>query len=187
MALRRGFSVLKSGPVLAAALIAVLSLAMLTCENNVSLGGTVDVDSPKISVTEPSSGEFLKGTRTFRGTATDDKNVEYVTISFQGIVTNGDGGSNLSSTGYVPVQSYDVESGAWAYTIDTTAYTDGELTVQLKVSDSVNEIETPKLSYTIKNSPTTLELASPGPYTAADINRLSREFEENIGGGGALP
>ncbi|MDR2607077.1 MAG: hypothetical protein LBC57_01680, partial [Treponema sp.] len=186
MTLRRSFFAPKPGTFFAAALIAVFGFVLSTCENNVSLGGTVDVDSPKISVTEPSSGEFLKGTRTFRGIATDDKIVEYVHISFQGIVTGGGGSSNLSSTGYIPVQSYDAESGVWAFTLDTAAYTDGELTVQLKVSDSVNEIETPKLSYTIKNSPTTLELASPGPYTAADINRLGKSYEDNPGGGLAI-
>lgn len=69
-------------------IIPLLSAAILlffgACKNpfQSGLGDKIDINRPEVSLVSPVPGDFLQGSVTFSGTATDDSRVAAVRISF---------------------------------------------------------------------------------------------------------
>jgi hypothetical protein len=113
-----------------------------------SVSITVDNDLPSVSMIQPVAGEFIQGTYTFRASASDDVGVTKVTITING---------NDYSAGY------NIFSGFWEVSLDTTTISDGSVSVSAKAEDGVSghTQTTSSFLFNIDNTSPILNINSP--------------------------
>lgn len=98
---------------------AVAAVFSVSCENpfQVGLGSTVDIEPPSVRVGSLENGDYVRGTITLSGTASDDRTVDRVTIQFT------EDGETVSMRADLERTNGEWE---WSYKLDTTKYSDGE-------------------------------------------------------------
>ena len=154
------------------ALIALFS----TCSNpfRVGLGDSVDLEPPSVRLLEPASGTFLRETVRISGTATDDRSVRKVEISFD------------RGTTWRQVDEFDRSAGIWSHSFDTTQVPDGRLFFTVRATDdSDKQSSTDDLLFNVDNTAPVVLVTSPERYdrlvfntevvltvTAADIHMV---------------
>jgi large repetitive protein len=149
-------------------LLVISILIIAGCPNSmIGLGDKVDIDAPAISIgkygdgTTVINGDYVKGEITLTGNTSDDIGIGSVKISFDAGITffNASVASNELT---------------WSYTVDTSAYADGEKDIIVLVSDTS---ETPKTSevrlllYFDNTAPLVL-VNSPAGYASTDYADL---------------
>ncbi len=80
----------------------------------------LESDMPKVGVTNPSVDQIVQGNLNIVGTATDDDDVESVTLVFDGDTEN-----SVKANG----------NRFWSYTLNTTALTEGVHTIEVYATD----------------------------------------------------
>ena len=136
------------------ALGSFLLLALLACEQpfRAGLGTLVDAERPGVSLTNPGGGSFLRGDEgglvAFTGNSWDDLRVEVVQFkitSHPGLI---DEDAEIDES-ELPESWLDVEIGSpyrradgrvgrlWEQSLNVSVLRDGELRVQLRVSDGI--------------------------------------------------
>lgn len=149
-------------------------LFIIACPNAMlGLGDKVDLDAPVISIgkygdgTVIVNGDYVRGEITLTGSTSDDIGIKSVKLSFDGGLTFSEAvisGNQLS----------------WSYTVDTSAYADGEKDIIVLVSDTS---ETPKtneerlLLYFDNTSPLVVVTVSPGFASPASDSEFSIKGE----------
>lgn len=134
-------------------------LALVGCRNpfQVGLGDKVDLDVPDVSLTSHPAGAYLSGTVELGGVFTDDFDVASVTLSFDG------GGSRNEAT-------LDQSARTWSYTVDTTAFADGEREVLLAVTDGTGKSIEKRQLYFFDNSAPIVLVTGPQGYATDSYN-----------------
>ncbi len=144
------------------------------CPNTmIGLGDKVDIDTPKVTIgtygdgTPISNGDYVKGVITLTGSASDDIGIRSVSVSL-------DGGTSFKAA---EVSS---DGRSWSFTVDTSAYEDGEKDIIVLVSDTS---ETPKtneerlLLYFDNTPPVVMVSVSPGYTSTASDSEFSIKGE----------
>jgi len=130
----------------------------LSCQQpfKAGLGPVVDTRPPTVTLHNPGVGNYIRSLTTFTGNAEDDYRLDSVWFK----VTN----YNEHENPYYDWQRINPVSkdGNWSFTIDTTSFSDGDLTIRLKAIDSVNKpVETDDLAFYVKNDPPEISLGQP--------------------------
>ncbi len=97
-------------------------------------GGTTD-DPPSVTITNPAEGDTVSGTVTVTADAADDNGVSQVEFFIDG------GSIGIDSDG----------SDGWSASWDTTAYADGDHTVEAVATDSAGQTASDSISVTVDN------------------------------------
>lgn len=112
----------------------------------------VDNHAPEGGVSAPLSGQKVKGTYTFRVTATDEVGIESVTLTV------------FDST--IPM-AYNPASGYYEYTIDTATVKDGGYSVSVSIRDlSGKSVTSGSVSFAVANTDTWADFMSILPLIA---------------------
>ena len=148
----------------------IIPLALLlfaACENpqqpfKAGLGPVVDLRPPTVKLVpnpekgHPGVGDYIRGQTTFGGNAEDDYKLDSVWFR----VTNYAENENpyFEWQQITPV----AKNGDWTFTISTTGFKDGDLTIRLRAVDSLKkETVTDELAFLIKNDPPQISLGLP--------------------------
>ncbi|GEM_PF-5515489 len=135
-----------------------------------SLYVTIDNLNPVAYVSSPVSGEYIQGVYVFKVWASD--NVSVVSVSLY-----------IDSAYYA--MSYNIQSGYWEYTLDTTTLSDGAHSIYAVAQDEAGHTYTTgTVDFYVDNTPPSLAVISPannevisGTYTlqvdANDTNTLN--------------
>lgn len=113
---------------------------------------------------------------TLEGQASDDRAIGMVEISFD------------RGTSWRAVDSYNPQTNTWEHSIDTTAFPDGRLFIQVRATDTANRTTTTdNLLYNVDNNPPVVLVTEPRGYsqltfntravftiTAADVHAIRR-------------
>jgi len=150
------------GTVVRPACLAALAAALLlsACENlfEIGIGDEVDIARPEVSVETPDVGAFIQGEVTFRGEASDDREVASVEISF-------DRGE------WRHVESFEPEGGEWSYDVDTGEFPDGPLSVRARATDTADKTSTTsELTYYVDNDAPVVQVTAPRDYASRGFN-----------------
>ena len=159
----------------------------LTFEVEDSLGAvtkqTIDIvidnTQPSANVINPASGEYISGTYAFRIYASDNIEVNNVTVYIDG--------NSLSA-------AFNSQSGYWEVILDTTTLTDGTHNIYAVVYDTAgNSYTTGTVNFYVDNTPPSLAVISPtdnevisGVYNlqveSDDANSLNVYYKVDNGG-----
>jgi hypothetical protein len=139
-------------------LAAGLGFVLLTCENpqnsnplNIGLGPRVDMTPPVFTLTAPTPGDFIKDSAGFTGAASDDIAVKSVKIRT----------IQTAESPWIEVE-YDSAGKTWAYTLDTTVFEEGDISVQFRVEDTSGKVTTTEnLVFAVKNAFPKIEMQIP--------------------------
>ena len=141
----------------------ILAGLVFSCEQpfKAGLGPKTDITAPVLGNISPSSGAFLSGPDKVKieGNATDDIGVDRVEVRIAGSSKD----TGFVTTAWEGVTTFDKSTGKWTYELDTSLWEDGELSLEYRVFDTSGKVvSTPKLSYTVKNTPPQIEMTIPG-------------------------
>ena len=119
-------------------------------EISVNVDNTPPVDNPPtINIVTPNNNSEISGIVAIEGTATDDNGVASVAFYVDDILKN-----------------IDITS-PYAYTLDTTGYSDGSHTIKVVATDTASQTVNAQVSITINNAPSADTIAP------SSINNLS--------------
>jgi hypothetical protein len=119
----------------------------------IGLGDDVDLDTPDVSI---NTGQlYLSGLETFTGTFTDDFAVAAVDLSFDG------GTVFLSAT-------LNQSNHTWSIDVDTAAFPDGEVYVQVRVTDTSGKHITKQALFYIDNRSPLVVVTAPSNITTPE-------------------
>jgi len=149
-------------------------LVIAGCPNTmIGLGDKVDIDVPSVSIGKYGNGsvivngDYVKGEVILTGSASDDIGIQSVKLSF-------DGGLTFSNA---TVSSNQL---SWSYTVDTSAYADGEKDIIVLVSDTSASPKTSEerlLLYFDNTAPLVEVTVSPGFASPASDSTFSIKGE----------
>jgi hypothetical protein len=132
--------------------LGVFIFALFACEQpfKAGLGPVVDIRPPTVTLTSPGAGSYINGITTFVGTAEDDYRLASVMIK---VLDYPDKQFDFCK-GYVPVNLIiQSNTGNWDFSINTKDFPDGDIKIQLLVTDTVNKsTETNPILFIINNS-----------------------------------
>jgi hypothetical protein len=141
--------------------LGVFILALLACEQpfKAGLGPIVDIRPPTVTLTSPGAGNFIWSNKAiFRGDAEDD----YKLIKVELRVTNHPDINYYRDFTEVKLALSRPNEGTWVCEFDTTIFPDGDLKIQVKVTDSVTKSAvTGEIAFYIKNQPPAISVSSP--------------------------
>ena len=149
-------------------LIFLVILIIAGCPNTmIGLGDKVDIDAPSVSIgkygdgTTIVNGDYVKGVVILTGSASDDIGIQSVKLSF-------DGGLTFSNA---TVSSNQL---SWSYTVDTSAYADGEKDIIVLVSDTSASPKTSeeRLLLYFDNTAPVLVVNEPAGYVSTNFTDL---------------
>jgi len=147
-------------------ILVVVCLALAVCKVPVGLGSSVDTSAPVINISDkgPVPGAYISGTERIYIEATDDGAIKSVVVEYWYYVRNENG--ELEQKGPEPGPVGGNQTDGYYVDIDTTGMADGTLTAIVTVTDSSGKpTVTPKLIYTVKNQPPTVNMQIPRPKT----------------------
>ncbi|HPM72975.1 MAG TPA: Ig-like domain-containing protein, partial [Spirochaetales bacterium] len=142
--------------------LSVLFMASLaaSCKSPLfGLGGQVDTAVPSISVSEVEeggtprtlvNGDYVRGTITLRGKASDDLGLASVALSFE------DNGATIRLDATI-----DAAAQSWSATVVTTDYLDGDKDFTVTVTDTAGKASTTRFVLYFDNKPPTVLLTVP--------------------------
>ncbi|HOZ72580.1 MAG TPA: hypothetical protein PK179_08715, partial [Spirochaetales bacterium] len=142
--------------------LSVLFMASLaaSCKSPLfGLGGQVDTAVPSISVSEVEeggtprtlvNGDYVRGTITLRGKASDDLGLASVALSFE----DNSATIRLDAT-------IDAAAQSWSATVVTTDYLDGDKDFTVTVTDTAGKASTTRFVLYFDNKPPTVLLTVP--------------------------
>jgi hypothetical protein len=129
-----------------------------TCEAlSPGLGRKVDITPPEVSITAPAANSYLKGDLVLSGSASDDRGVASLVISYPGTVTA------------TVTDSVTVADGKWSYTVPYSgdkAIAEGEQAIRLTVTDNAGKSADTVLRIYVDNRAPTVLVTSPLAYEA---------------------
>ena len=113
---------------------------------------------PTINISEPSNGDYVTGSDVLiSGTSSDDNaNLSGAQIKI------GDDGE------FIDVDSFTATSGDWSHTIDTTAISDGNLSISVKVINELGFISFQFVTIIADNANPSISITS--PVDASNVN-----------------
>lgn len=142
----------------------VLALGLLSApqpaftQGDVDVGGTVDIDPPSITITNPTGGSTIFGSIDVDASATDDVGVVRVEFFVDGSLVNTD------------------TSAPFGFVLDTTTLTDGSHTILARAFDAEGKTGTDTITVNVNNTNPPLEsptrkIQEPviGPPTVATV------------------
>ena len=158
---------IRKGQKLFALVIVCFTALLVTCKGNIGLGGSIDINPPKIDRIYPPIGAVIKGGFIFAVEATDDTSVTAVTATI------------LDSEGK-QVDFFDLKnsgSNSWRSSLNTRSENgyplkDGSYTVQIIARDSSEKTVRGESAFIIDNTPPLLILSRPSTAaeSSVDIN-----------------
>jgi hypothetical protein len=140
-----------------------LLFALLACEQpfKAGLGPVVDVRPPTVSLDTPNAGEYLWGTKVFKGVAEDDYKLDRVQLR----VSNNPDVEYLREYDFSKIPLARNSGGrdfSWQLEIDTTQFPDGDFKIRIRAVDSMNKItELDEIAFYVKNNPPAITVAAP--------------------------
>ncbi|MBN1648626.1 MAG: hypothetical protein JW874_11395 [Spirochaetales bacterium] len=146
---------MKTKAILGVAFLLLLSISCKLFEPG--LGQKVDIEAPLLEVSDPENGEYVSGTVTISGTYSEDTGVDSIGLSF-------DGGTNFLDA------EIDTADSTWSYELNTTLYSDGELNIIIKITDTDAKSTESQLLVRIDNTPPMVLVKNPLYYATSVFN-----------------
>ena len=185
--------------------LAGIALLLLACENpfRVGLGEVVDMHHPTVSMTSPGSGAFVRGNQPLAGVAGDDLAVASVYFRIMDYpvppaIREGHSAGELLRWQRVELSLPRSNEGVWTHSIPTYVFLDGEIRVQLRVTDGAgNVVVTDGIVLFVNNDPPAISMSLPALASgsgdgelggdnlnfgfAGDLNLLDRRVDARLG------
>lgn len=141
------------------AMLAVGVLLFTGCPRDIGLGGAVDTQKPVVSILTPKADSVVRQTINISGTASDDRELDKITITFV---------DSVSSDGYSKEFQATVnkETKTWSFSVDTEKYNipDSKYEILVTAFDKTGKTQTATRSLQIDNTAPTVLVTSPALY-----------------------